>query len=123
MSTLLDVKQISCRYGDKVIIPQLSFAVKQGQIVSLLGPSGCGKTTALRAIAGFEPIYSGSIELAGRVLSTPDQTLAPETRKVGMVFQDYALFPHLTINDNIAFGIQDKEKAERVNKIDELLKT
>jgi iron(III) transport system ATP-binding protein len=121
VSTLLDVKQISCRYGDKVIIPQLSFAVKQGQIVSLLGPSGCGKTTALRAIAGFEPIYSGSIELAGRVLSTPDQTLAPETRKVGMVFQDYALFPHLTINDNIAFGIQDKEKAERVNKIDELL--
>ena len=121
MSTLLNVNQISCRYDEKVIIPELSFEVNQGQIVSLLGPSGCGKTTALRAIAGFEPVYKGSIELAGRVLSTPGNTLAPETRKVGMVFQDYALFPHLTVNDNIAFGIQDKAKTERNAKVAELL--
>ncbi|PCJ39511.1 MAG: hypothetical protein COA71_13725 [SAR86 cluster bacterium] len=121
MSNLLNVKQISCRYDDKVIIPELSFSVKQGQIVSLLGPSGCGKTTALRAIAGFEPVYSGEIELAGRVLSTPSDTLVPEKRKVGMVFQDYALFPHLNVNDNIAFGIQDTDKTERANKVAELL--
>ncbi len=121
MSTLLNVKQISCRYDDKVIIPELSFSVKQGQIASLLGPSGCGKTTALRAIAGFEPIYSGEIELAGNILSTVNDTLVPEKRKVGMVFQDYALFPHLTVKDNIAFGIQDKDKTERTAKIADLL--
>ena len=121
VNNLLNVKQISCRYDDKVIVPDLSFSVKPGQIASLLGPSGCGKTTALRAIAGFEPIYSGEIELAGNVLSTPTNTLVPEKRKVGMVFQDYALFPHLNVNDNIAFGIQDKDKAERANKIAELL--
>ncbi|MDG2091230.1 MAG: ABC transporter ATP-binding protein [Gammaproteobacteria bacterium] len=121
MNNLLNVKQISCRYDDKVIVPDLSFSVKPGQIASLLGPSGCGKTTALRAIAGFEPIYGGEIELAGNVLSTPTNTLVPEKRKVGMVFQDYALFPHLNVNDNIAFGIQDKDKAERANKIAELL--
>lgn len=121
MSALLNVKQISCRYDDKVIIPELSFSVKSGQIASLLGPSGCGKTTALRAIAGFEPVYSGEIELAGKVLSTPSNTLVPEKRKVGMVFQDYALFPHLNVYDNIAFGIQDQDKSERANKIAELL--
>jgi iron(III) transport system ATP-binding protein len=121
VSTLLNVKQISCRYDDNVIIPELSFSVKQGQIASLLGPSGCGKTTALRAIAGFEPIYSGEIELAGNVLSTANDTLVPEKRKVGMVFQDYALFPHLTVKDNIAFGIQDNDKTERSDKIADLL--
>ena len=121
VNNLLNVKQISCRYDDKVIIPDLSFSVKPGKIASLLGPSGCGKTTALRAIAGFEPIYSGEIELAGNVLSTPTDTLAPEKRKVGMVFQDYALFPHLNVNDNIAFGIQGKDKSKRANKIAELL--
>jgi len=121
VSALLNVKQISCRYDDKVIIPDLSFSVKQGQIASLLGPSGCGKTTALRAIAGFEPVYSGEIELAGNILSTPSDTLVPEKRKVGMVFQDYALFPHLNVSDNIAFGIQDKDKTVRAEKITELL--
>ena len=121
MSNLLNVKKISCRYDDKVIIPDLSFSVRQGQIASLLGPSGCGKTTALRAIAGFEPIYSGEIELAGNILSTAYDTLVPEKRKVGMVFQDYALFPHLTVKDNIAFGIQDTDKTERSEKISELL--
>jgi iron(III) transport system ATP-binding protein len=121
VSTLLNVKQISCRYDDKVIIPDLSFSVSQGQIASLLGPSGCGKTTALRAIAGFEPIYSGEIELAGNILSTAKDTMVPEKRKVGMVFQDYALFPHLSVKDNIAFGIQDTDKTERSEKIAELL--
>jgi len=121
VSNLLNVKQISCRYDDKVIIPDLSFNVRQGQIACLLGPSGCGKTTALRAIAGFEPIYSGEIELAGHILSTANDTLVPEKRKVGMVFQDYALFPHLTVKDNIAFGIQDTDKTERSEKITELL--
>jgi iron(III) transport system ATP-binding protein len=121
VSNLLNVNQISCRYDDNVIIPDLSFSVKQGQIVSLLGPSGSGKTTALRSIAGFEPIYSGEIELAGNIISTAEDSLVPEKRKVGMVFQDYALFPHLTVKDNIAFGIQDKDKSERLEKTADLL--
>lgn len=121
MNALLNVNQISCRYDDNVIIPELSFSVKSGQIASLLGPSGCGKTTALRAIAGFEPVYSGEIELGGEILSTASNTLVPEKRRVGMVFQDYALFPHLNVTDNIAFGIQDQDKSERANKIAELL--
>ncbi len=123
MNDLLKVAQISCRYDDKIIIPELSFSVKQGQIACLLGPSGCGKTTALRAIAGFEPVYSGSIELAGNIISKPGETLVPEKRKVGMVFQDYALFPHLTVHDNIAFGIQDKDRTERDKIITDLLQT
>ena len=121
MNDLLRVTQISCRYDDKVIIPELSFSVQQGRIACLLGPSGCGKTTALRALAGFEPIYSGTIELAGNIISRPGETLVPEKRKVGMVFQDYALFPHLTVHDNIAFGIQDKDKTERNLIIADLL--
>lgn len=121
MNNLLNVKQISCRYDEKIIIPELSFSVKQGQIACLLGPSGCGKTTALRAIAGFEPLYSGEIELATKVISTPNHTLVPEKRKVGMVFQDYALFPHLNVSDNISFGIQDKDKTERTIIIANLL--
>ncbi len=122
MSELLKVKNICCRYDDKIIIPDLSFSVKQGQVVCLLGPSGCGKTTALRAIAGFEPVYKGEIELDGRILSTPGNTLVPEKRNVGMVFQDYALFPHLNIENNIAFGIQNLKKEERQTIIKDLLK-
>lgn len=122
MNDLLNVSQICCRYDDKIIIPELSFSVKQGQIACLLGPSGCGKTTALRALAGFEPVYSGSIELAGKIISRAGETLVPEKRKVGMVFQDYALFPHLTVHDNIAFGIQDKDRPERDHAVADLLK-
>lgn len=121
MNELLNVKAITCAYGDKVIIPELSFSVKQGQIACLLGPSGCGKTTALRAIAGFEPVYAGEIELGGQILSTPGNTLVPEKRKVGMVFQDYALFPHLNVRDNIAFGIQNREKTDQLASVNRLL--
>lgn len=125
MSKLLQVNQIACRYDDKVIIPDLSFSVNENQIACLLGPSGCGKTTALRAIAGFEPVYQGKIELAGKVISEPGFTLVPEKRKVGMVFQDYALFPHMTVKANIAFGIQDLEKDKQAaitSKLIEMIK-
>ncbi|HEY0961033.1 MAG TPA: ABC transporter ATP-binding protein [Pseudomonadales bacterium] len=108
MTTQLHVNAITCRYGAKQIFADLSFRVDDGSIACLLGPSGCGKTTALRAIAGFEPVYAGSIELGGRTLSAPGLTLPPEQRQVGMVFQDYALFPHLTVADNIAFGLNTR---------------
>ena len=113
MTTQLRVNSITCRYGPKQIFADLSFTVEQGSIACLLGPSGCGKTTALRAIAGFEPVYGGSIELGGRTLSAPGLTLPPEQRQVGMVFQDYALFPHLTVAENIAFGLQARTRQEK----------
>ncbi|MEY4640527.1 MAG: hypothetical protein RLZZ227_521 [Pseudomonadota bacterium] len=121
MTTLLDIKAITCRYGAKEIFADLSFKVGKGSIACLLGPSGCGKTTALRAIAGFEPVYSGSILLDGLTLSAAGMTLPPEQRQVGMVFQDYALFPHLTVADNIAFGLQKRAKQERQRITAELL--
>src|SRR5690606_2802137 len=78
------------------------------------GPSGCGKTTTLRAIAGFEPVQEGEIELGGQVISRAGFTLAPEKRRIGMVFQDYALFPHLNVADNLAFGIRKHPERERI---------
>lgn len=113
MPALLDVNAITCRYGTKTIFSDLSFQVEPGSIACLLGPSGCGKTTALRAIAGFEPVYGGAIMLDGQRLSAPGLTLPPEQRQVGMVFQDYALFPHLNVAANIAFGLQRHSRAER----------
>lgn len=111
---LLKVDNIACRYDDEKIFDSLSFHVNRGEIVSLLGPSGCGKTTALRAIAGFEPIFDGQIRLNGHVVAEPGAAVPPEKRQIGMVFQDYALFPHLTVAQNIAFGLRDlSRKAQR----------
>lgn len=117
MSTLLQVEGIECRYDQLVITRDISFSLNQGDICCLLGPSGCGKTTLLRTIAGFDPVFAGSISLNGDIISSTEHMAEPEERKIGMVFQDYALFPHMTIGDNIAFGLrklQDKEKENRV---------
>lgn len=110
MTALLDIRNINCRYDDQVIINDLSFTVQDQQVVSLLGPSGCGKTTALRAIAGLHDIHAGEIHLDGICLSTAGTTMPPEQRHVGMVFQDYALFPHLSVWKNIAFGLHGRDK-------------
>src|SRR5947209_6410111 len=88
------------------IVHGLSFTLPRGEIGCLLGSSGCGKTTVLRAIAGFESLLAGRIVLGARELSTPGMTAAPETRQIGVVFQDYALFPHLSVADNIGFGLR-----------------
>lgn len=105
MEQFLLVDGIECRYGSQPIVEKLSFTIAQGEVACLLGPSGCGKTTLLHAIAGFIPIYSGKIVLEGCVLSRSEGIIAPEKRNIGMVFQDYALFPHLTVNENISFGL------------------
>ncbi len=110
MSALLELKDVECRYGELVAVRALSVQVGEGDLVCLLGPSGCGKSTALRAVAGFEPLVSGEIKLAGVNLSRPGFTLPPEKRHMGMVFQDYALFPHLTVTDNICFGVRGLTK-------------
>ena len=106
MSTVLEVRDIECRYQNRIAVDGLSLSVTEGDIVCLLGPSGCGKTTVLRAIAGFEPVLSGEIKISGQSVSLPGFTLAPNKRKLGMVFQDYALFPHLNVRANIAFGLR-----------------
>ncbi len=121
MKPLLDIRDITCRYDNNVIFTGLSFSVSAGSIACLLGPSGCGKTTALRAIAGFEPVHAGAISLDGRTLSVPGLTLPPEQREVGMVFQDYALFPHLSVAANIAFGLQAQPRDARRKITYELL--
>jgi iron(III) transport system ATP-binding protein len=102
---LLNLRNLACGYGDQRIVQNLNLHLNAGDIGCLLGSSGCGKTTTLRAIAGFEPVHEGEIQLAGEVISSAGFTLAPEKRRIGMVFQDYALFPHLTVAQNIAFGI------------------
>jgi iron(III) transport system ATP-binding protein len=118
---LLKVDNISAGYGQQRVIEALSFHVNRGEIVSLLGPSGCGKTTALRAIAGFEPVTEGQILIEQKLASAPGMTIPPEQRSIGMVFQDYALFPHLTIGENIAFGLKKKPAVDRKVQVDHLL--
>jgi len=103
------------------IVHGLSFALARGEIGCLLGPSGCGKTTVLRAIAGFESLLAGRISLGGRELSRADFTASPETRQVGVVFQDYALFPHLSVWENIGFGLRALTMNERKSRTDRLL--
>lgn len=121
MTALLEVNNINCRYEDQVIIEDLSFEVAEHQVVSLLGPSGCGKTTALRAIAGLEPVFAGQIRLDGVCLSAANSIMPPERRQVGMVFQDYALFPHLTVRRNIAFGLHGQDKEVIAEAVGQLL--
>jgi iron(III) transport system ATP-binding protein len=117
----LSVLEVSVAYGDNTVVQDVSFVLEPGNIGCLLGPSGCGKTTLLRAIAGFEPLSRGEIRLHGELVSRPGFTLAPEQRQIGMVFQDFALFPHLSVSRNIAFGLRDQPAAARRRRVGELL--
>jgi iron(III) transport system ATP-binding protein len=118
---LLEVRHISHAYGTTQVIDDLSFDLEQGEIGCLLGASGCGKTTALRAIAGFEPLTAGEIRLSGLSVSRPSGRVPPEARGIGMVFQDYALFPHLSVADNVAFGLRALDRKARARRASELL--
>lgn len=125
MQNLLELNSIQLGYQVKdklkIIVEDLSLSLAGSDIGCLLGPSGCGKTTVLRAIAGFEPVYKGTISLDQHIISEPGRQLAPEQRKIGMMFQDYALFPHITIENNIAFGLHKLPKAEIKRITDEML--
>ncbi len=118
---MLKLVQVSQAYGAREVVKNLSFDLLPGQIGCLLGPSGCGKTTVLRCIAGFEPVAAGHIEIGGETVSSPARLTPPENRQIGMVFQDYALFPHLTVAGNIAFGLGALDKESRQRRVDELL--
>ncbi len=122
----LQLKQLSVRYESQApsapsAVDGVSFGLKAGEIGVLIGPSGCGKTTLLRAVAGLEPLSGGSVELAGEVVSSQAYVLAPEQRRVGMVFQDYALFPHMDIGRNVAFGIMHLPGDARRERVREVL--
>jgi iron(III) transport system ATP-binding protein len=119
-SALLEVTGLRHSYGEHEVVRGLTFSLARGAIGCLLGPSGCGKTTVLRCIAGFEAVQEGEIRLNGRVVSRPGSALAPEKRRIGMVFQDYALFPHLRIADNITFGLHGWPEGERSARLREL---
>jgi iron(III) transport system ATP-binding protein len=97
MSARLELHNVSHAYDGRQVLSGLSFRVERGMIGCLLGASGCGKTTVLRCIAGFEPVRSGEIRLNGVIMSRAGLTIPPERRRIGMVFQDYALFPHLSV--------------------------
>lgn len=117
----LIVDNIQVGYAGKTVVQDVSFQLIPGEIACLLGPSGCGKTSVLRAIAGFEPLMQGQITLHGRVVGSATFSLPPEKRHIGMVFQDFALFPHLTVARNIGFGLQKLSRKQRQQRVDELL--
>ncbi len=107
--------------GLHIAVDGVSLTLARGEIGSLLGPSGCGKTTVLRAIAGFEPLQAGRVELDGVVLADARSALPPERRRVGMMFQDYALFPHLDVAGNVGFGVRAPSRAARQARVREAL--
>jgi len=118
---ILQVRGVIQAYGEHSVIHGLSFALAKGRIGCLLGPSGSGKTTTLRCIAGFEAISDGEILLSGKTVSRAGYLVPPELRRIGMVFQDYALFSHLTVAGNIAFGLGLMAKSERAARVADLL--
>lgn len=113
---LLEVKNLSLQYDGRgaQAVNNISFDLQGGDILALLGPSGCGKTSLLRLIAGFERPQRGTIGVDGRIISSPDRVLPPEQRQIAIVFQDYALFPHLTVYQNVAFGLKSGNSAKIV---------
>ncbi|MFT4938225.1 MAG: iron(III) transport system ATP-binding protein [Paraglaciecola sp.] len=119
---MLQLKSLSLSYGAKTVVRNVSLELKAGQIGCLLGPSGCGKTTILRAIAGFETVQEGQIYLRGQLVSDKQLNLAPEKRHVAVVFQDFALFPHLSVAQNIEFGLHGVSKMQKKCRVEELLK-
>ncbi len=121
-STAIDVRGVDKSFGAAEVLRDVSLQVAPGAIVALLGPSGCGKTTLLRSIAGLERIDRGEILIGDRVVSSPSAYVLPEKRRVGMVFQDWALFPHLTVAQNVGYGLPRAErKGQRVAEVLEMV--
>ncbi len=120
----LEVSQLQVRYAGRAqaAVRGVSLGLAAGEIGVLIGPSGCGKTTLLRAVAGLEPVAGGEIRLSGAVVGSASRSLPPEERRIGMVFQDYALFPHLSVGRNVAFGIHRLARAEQAARVDEVLR-
>jgi iron(III) transport system ATP-binding protein len=121
VTSQLDIEKLDVSYGDNQVLSQISFSLEPGKIGCILGPSGCGKTTVLRAIAGFEPVLGGRILINQVEVSSSFYCVAPEKRNIGMIFQDFALFPHLSVVDNIRFGLKSWSTEKQQARARELL--
>jgi iron(III) transport system ATP-binding protein len=119
------ISALTRHYGDVAAVDNLSLDVKPGELVALLGPSGCGKTTTLRLVAGFLTPQAGEIRVGDRCLSSPARVVPPERRRMAMIFQSYALWPHMTVAQNVAYGLRFKggvSRAARDRKVSEMLR-
>jgi iron(III) transport system ATP-binding protein len=119
----IELEGLTKRFGrDVVAIDRVSFSVEPGEIVTIVGPSGCGKTTMLRLIAGFERADAGRIAISGDVVDDGRRVVPPEQRHVGFVFQDYALFPHLTVGANVSFGLRGLDASDRARRVETVMR-
>ncbi len=122
MSCALSIQNLTCKYDQNTtVLESLSLEVAHGEIVCLLGASGCGKTTLLKAVAGLLPLSSGTMSLNCMTIDDGENWTPPEQRNIGMIFQDYALFPHLTVEQNVAFGLKGCSVEEKRSKVAEML--
>ena len=117
----LEIRDVTRRFGATVAVGGISLSIRKGEIICLVGHSGCGKSTLLRLIAGVDTPDGGRILLAGKEISGPSTFIEPEARNIGFVFQDYALFPHLTVEQNILFGLKRRNRAEALKRSSEVL--
>lgn len=116
----LEIEGLTRRFGGRDVVHDVSLSVRAGQVTCLLGPSGCGKSTTLRMVAGVERPDAGTVRLDGKLLCGDGTYLPPEARQIGLMFQDFALFPHLSVCDNVGFGLSGS-KAEKARRVDEML--
>lgn len=114
----LEIRQLVRRYGGRAVVDDVSLTVRAGQVTCLLGPSGCGKSTILRLIAGVEMQDSGEIHVDGKLVCDTRTHVPPERRSIGLMFQDFALFPHLSVADNVAFGLKGTREAKRARVVE-----
>ncbi len=117
----LRVAGLGHHFGRRRVLDGISLAVQPGEVHCLVGPSGCGKTTTLRLIAGLETVMAGRIWISGRLVAEPGFSLPPERRRVGLMFQDFALFPHLNVAENVGFGLRHLDRRQREARVRELL--
>lgn len=117
----LSIEGLVCGYSNRRVVDGISFSLERGEIGCILGPSGCGKTTVLRSIAGFISLEEGAISVNQRLLSSPTDSMPPEKRNLGLVYQDYALFPHLNVQQNICFGLKHLSIEEQKSTCSEML--
>ncbi|MEL0628124.1 ABC transporter ATP-binding protein [Psychromonas aquatilis] len=118
----LDIQELSCSYQKTLVLDGLNLTLNDNEIVCLLGESGCGKTTLLRAVAGLQSELTGKISIRQKVMNDIDINVAPEKRKIGLIFQDYALFPHLNVFDNVAFSLTSKlSQQQKQQRVEEML--
>src|SRR5881394_379864 len=121
----VELRGLTKRYGELAVVDDISLTIEHGRLVCLLGPSGCGKTTTLRLIAGFVEPSAGEVRVGEQVISSPSRTLPPERRNMSMIFQSYALWPHMTVAENIMYGLKLRKIDGAIikKKLDEILST